>query len=199
MPTGAGKQLDTHAEKQSARERLLETASRLFYAEGVHTVGIDRILEEAGVAKASLYKTFGSKDALIGAYLDQRHERQVARITAAVESADTPRGKILAIFDSQAALFAKPDFRGCAFAAATAEGPAGSPAEEKSRIYRTYVRGVFAELATTAGVADPDGLASQLHLIYDGAQQMARMEHEPTVAATARRTAEALLDAASVA
>ncbi|WGL53523.1 TetR/AcrR family transcriptional regulator [Nocardioides sp. BP30] len=188
--------MPTSTEKQGARERLLDTASRLFYAEGVHTVGIDRILEESGVAKASLYKTFGSKDALILAYLDRRHERQVARITAAVESAGTPREQILAVFDSQARLFAQPDFRGCAFAAATAEGPVGSPTEEKSRVYRTYVRGVFRALAEEAGAADPDGLADQLHLVYDGAQMAARMDHQAPVAATARRTAEALLDAA---
>ncbi|WP_017936099.1 TetR/AcrR family transcriptional regulator [Nocardioides sp. Iso805N] len=188
--------MPTSTAKQGARERILETASRLFYAEGVHTVGIDRIIEEAGVAKASLYKTFGSKDALIAAYLDQRHDRQVARISRALASADDPREQILAIFDSQAALFASPDFRGCAFAAATAEGPAGSPTEEKSRLYRSYVREIFRDLAAQAGVADPDTLSLQLHLVYDGAQQTARMDHEATVAATARKTAEALLDAA---
>jgi AcrR family transcriptional regulator len=189
--------MPTDTEKpQSARERLLETASRLFYAEGVHTVGIDRLLEESGVAKATLYKTFGSKEALISAYLDQRHDRQVTRITAAVQSVVTPREKILAIFDSQARLFATPDFRGCAFAAATAEGPAGSPLEEKTRAYHTYARGVFRELAAEAGAPDPDGLGRQLHLVYDGAQLAARMDHEATVAATARTTAEILLDAA---
>lgn len=182
----------------SARERLLETASRLFYAEGVHTVGIDRILEESGVAKASLYKTFGSKEALITAYLDQRHQRQVVRIADALASADTPRGKILAIFDSQARLFAQPDYRGCAFAAATAEGPAGSPTEAKSREYRTYVRDIFRDLAAEAGARDPETLACQLHLVYDGAQQAARMDHEATVAATARRAAETILDAAGI-
>lgn len=186
------------AEKTSARERLLDTASRLFYAEGVHTVGIDRILEESGVAKASLYKTFGSKEALIAAYLDRRHQRQVVRISGALDSAETPREKVLAVFDSQARLFEQPDYRGCAFAAATAEGPAGSPTEAKNREYRTYVRGIFRDLAAEAGAADPDGVAYQLHLVYDGAQQAARMDHEATVAATARRAAEALLDAAGI-
>lgn len=185
-------------QQPSARERLLETASRLFYAEGVHTVGIDRILEESGVAKASLYKTFGSKEALIAAYLDQRHQRQVVRIADALASADTPRGKILAVFDSQARLFERPDYRGCAFAAATAEGPAGSPTEAKSREYRTYVRDIFRDLAAEAGARDPETLARQLHLVYDGAQQAARMDHEATVAATARRAAETILDAAGI-
>ena len=59
--------------RESARERLLDTAERLFYAEGVHTVGIDRVLAESGVAKATLYKNFGNKDGLVTAYLDRRH------------------------------------------------------------------------------------------------------------------------------
>ena len=82
----------------SARERLLDTAERLFYAEGVHTVGIDRVLAESGVAKATLYKNFGNKDGLVTAYLDRRHERQVARVTAALDAvADgSPRERILA-------------------------------------------------------------------------------------------------------
>ena len=188
-------------ERQSARERLLDTAERLFYAEGVHTVGIDRILEESGVAKASLYKNFGNKDGLVAAYLDRRHDRQVARVTGAVDGASTPRARILAIFDSQRDLFARPDFRGCAFAAATAEGPAGGPNEERSRTYRGYVRKVFLEILQDAGVAGADSLAAQLHLIYDGAQMSARMDpepHNPAIAANARRLAEMLLDNAGV-
>lgn len=188
-------------ERPSARQRLLDTAERLFYAEGVHTVGIDRVLEESGVAKASLYKNFGNKDGLVAAYLDRRHERQIARVTRAVESASTPREQILAIFDSQRDLFARPDFRGCAFAAATAEGPAGGPNEERSRTYRGYVRTVFLELLQQAGVAEAETLAAQLHLIYDGAQMSARMDaelHNPAIAANARRLAELLLDSAGL-
>jgi AcrR family transcriptional regulator len=187
--------------RSSARERLLDTAERLFYAEGVHTVGIDRVLAESGVAKASLYKNFGNKDGLVAAYLDRRHDRQVARVARALASGTTPRERILAIFDSQADLFAQPDFRGCAFAAATAEGPVGGPNEERSRTYRTYVRGIFRDLAAEAGVADPDLLAGQLHLVYDGAQMNARMDPDPrspSIAANAHRVAETLLEAAGL-
>src|SRR6202043_101484 len=75
----------------SARERLLEAANELFYDEGVHTVGIDRVIERAGVAKASLYNTFGSKDELVRAYLETRHARVAARITSYLERYSTPR------------------------------------------------------------------------------------------------------------
>ena len=184
-------------ERKSARERLLDTAERLFYAEGVHTVGIDRVLEESGVAKASLYNNFGNKDGLVAAYLDRRHERQVARVARALTAGQTPREQILAIFDSQRELFARPDYRGCAFAAATAEGPVGGPNEERSRIYRGYVRTVFARILHEAGVDNADTVAAQLHLIYDGAQMSARMEPDPSdpaIAANARSLVEGLLD-----
>lgn len=182
--------------KQGARERLLETADRLFYAEGIHTVGIDRILEESGVAKASLYKNFGSKDALVAAYLDERHERQKARIERAVERAEDPRERILAVFDAQAELFARPDFRGCAFALATAEGRGETVAAERANAYRAYVREVFRDLAAAAGASDAAGIACQLHLLYDGAQTAARMDHDPDIALRAKAAADLLLRAA---
>src|SRR5436190_15614687 len=85
------------AVRPSARERLLVAANELFYNEGVHTVGIDRIIEQAGVAKASLYNTFGSKDELVRAYLQTRHASVTGRITQAVERYDTPRERLLAV------------------------------------------------------------------------------------------------------
>lgn len=189
--------MSIRVEERSPRERLLETADRLFYAEGIHTVGIDRILDEAGVAKASLYKCFGSKNGLVRAYLEGRHERQKARIARALERAgDDPRARLLAVFDAQAELFATPGFRGCAFAAATAEVPVGDELEGVAGGYRGYVRQVFRELAEQAGAREPGRLAAALHLIYDGAQQAARMDQDPSVALLARATAAVIVDAA---
>ena len=82
---------EASAIRLSARERLLAAANELFYNEGVHTVGIDRVIEQAGVAKASLYNTFGSKDELVRAYLEARYVSVTQRITQAVERYDTPR------------------------------------------------------------------------------------------------------------
>ena len=108
----------------SARERLLEAANELFYDEGVHTVGIDRVIERAGVAKASLYNSFGSKDELVRAYLEKRHERVASRITRYLERYSDPRERLLGVFEAQGELFVEQGFRGCAFVSASAESPA---------------------------------------------------------------------------
>jgi AcrR family transcriptional regulator len=182
--------------KRSPRERLLAAANELFYNEGVQTVGIDRIIEHAGVAKASLYNTFGSKEALVRAYLESRHARTLDRLRRAVAAQTDPRARLLAVVESQGDMFARPDFHGCAFASASAEAPRGGLVEQATDSYRGQIRTLFAELAEQAGVPDPTALARQLHLVYDGATQSARMDRDPSVAVVSRATAEALLDAA---
>jgi AcrR family transcriptional regulator len=182
--------------RPSARERLLASANELFYDEGVHTVGIDRIIEHAGVAKASLYNTFGSKDELVRAYLEGRQDSVTQRIMRAVDRHDTPRERLLAVFDGQGELFARPGYRGCAFARACAESHPGDLAEQAFDGYRTWVRELLTGLAVDAGAPEPASLARQLHLLYEGAAQSARMDHDPGVAATARAAAALLLDAA---
>jgi len=180
----------------SARERLLAAANDLFYKEGVHTVGIDRIIEQAGVAKASLYNTFGSKDELVRAYLETRYANVTARIMQAVERYDTPRERLLAVFEGQGELFAQPDYRGCAFARASAESHPGDAAEQAADGYRRWVRNLLTKLAAEAGAPEPEVLARQLHLLYDGSGQSARMDHDPAAATAARAAATILLDAA---
>jgi AcrR family transcriptional regulator len=179
-----------------ARERLLAAADELFYEEGVHTVGIDRIIERAGVAKASLYNTFGSKDELVRAYLEGRHAARQARVTRFVAGHESPRERLLAVFDALAAFVAESGFRGCAFVNASAESLSGGPVEQVSDESRAWTRALFTELAHAAGVADAAGLATQLVLLYDGAIVGARMDRTATTAAQARAIAATLLDAA---
>ncbi|MEU6656513.1 TetR/AcrR family transcriptional regulator, partial [Streptomyces sp. NPDC046900] len=95
------------AAKPSARERLLQAANELFYGEGVQTVGIDRVIEHAGVAKASLYNTFGSKEGLVCAYLISRNLRIRDRITRTLTRFRTPCERLLGVFDAQGELFTK--------------------------------------------------------------------------------------------
>jgi AcrR family transcriptional regulator len=178
----------------SPRERLLAAANELFYREGVHTVGIDRVIERAGVAKATLYSTFGSKEELVAAYLESRHDAMRERMRRAIERRRSPRARLLAPFDVQEELAADTSYRGCAFANATAESH-GPSADAAVAAYREWVRGTFAELAAEAGVRDPAGLARQLHLLWDGASQSARMDHDPASARAAKAAAAALLDA----
>jgi AcrR family transcriptional regulator len=184
------------ATKPSARERLLEAANDLFYSEGVQTVGIDRIVEHAGVAKASLYNTFGNKEGLIVAYLDSRKMRVQDRITRTLTRFRTPRERLLGVFDAQGELFTEPRYNGCAFVRASAEAPDDSLICRKADDHRSWVRSLFTQLAGEAGYADPEGLARQLHLLYDGADLSARMDRDPSASTTARMAAAVLLDAA---
>jgi AcrR family transcriptional regulator len=185
--------------RASARERLLGAANELFYAEGVQTVGIDRIIERAGVAKASLYNLFGSKEELVAAYLASRHDSTTSRLTEEIGKFDDPRRKILAVFDVQAQQYEQPDFNGCAFMAASTEAPTGGLVERAADQFRAWIRSMFADLAEQAGAADPVGLGRQLHFIYDGAGLAGRMDrHDPEIAPAARDAVEALLDAALI-
>ncbi len=176
-----------NAARPSARERLLAAANELFYEEGVHTVGIDRVIEQAGVAKGSLYNTFGSKDELIHAYLEGRHERIAERITRALESYDTPRDRLLGVFEAQGRSHAETGYRGCAFVRASAESHPGDRIEQAYGDYRAWVRSLFTRLAAEAGAPDPAALARQLHLLYDGTAVSARMDHDPAASAAAAR------------
>jgi AcrR family transcriptional regulator len=187
-------------DRPPARERLLAAADELFYEEGVHSVGIDRVIERAGVAKATLYSAFGSKDELIRAYLAARHAATRDRMTRELAARyETPRERLLGVFDIQGESFTEPGFRGCAFMSASAEARPGSTVEEAAEEYRAWVRSLFVDLAKEADVDDPERLAQQLVLLYDGAGISAWMDRNPAAAAAARAVATALVDAAGVA
>jgi AcrR family transcriptional regulator len=182
--------------RRSARQRLLDAADELFYEEGVQTVGIDRLIEHAGVAKASLYNTFRSKEELIRAYLESRHARTTARLSAAVEQHTDPLARLYAVFDAQAEILAEPKFRGCAFITASAEAPPGGMIERAADAYRSDIRDLLTRLAADTGAPDPTTLGRQLHLIYDGAILSAQMDRDPSIAVAARAAVTALLDGA---
>jgi AcrR family transcriptional regulator len=189
---------DSNAARRSPRERLLDAAGELFYADGVQSVGIDRVIERAGVAKASLYNTFGSKEALVEAYLDERQAWILGRLRAAIDAVDPadPVARILAVFDAQAGLFRAPDFHGCAFSAAAAEAPRDGRISEAARAYRNQILQLFTELAAAAGASDAALLASQLQLLYDGGSVAANLDRNPSIANPARAAAASLIAAA---
>jgi AcrR family transcriptional regulator len=180
----------------SPRDRLLAAANELFYEHGVHTVGIDTIIERAGVAKASLYSTFGSKDGLVRAYLEARHEARRARLTAEIERHEDPKDRLLAIFDVLATTVAQPGFRGCAFANAVAESELDSAAADVTRGVRRWLLDTMVELTTALGVGDPAALARQLTVLYDGALAQSRLDPTPAAAEAAKAAANELVDAA---
>ncbi|MFE3410535.1 TetR/AcrR family transcriptional regulator [Streptomyces mirabilis] len=179
--------------KPSVRDRLLAAADELFYTEGVQTVGIDRIIEHAGVAKASLYNTFGGKEQLVRAYLDSRHTATTRRIIDSVERQSAPVDRLLAVFDALGEVFGEPDFHGCAFITASAESRPGGLIEQAAEEYRAWVRTTFTELARDAGAPDPAALAWKLQLLYDGAGVSAHMDGDQGAASAAREAARALL------
>lgn len=177
------------------RERLLAAAAELFYQEGIRSVGIGRLLERAGVAKASLYDAFGSKDQLVAAYLQDRHDAMRERFQRAVALHRDPRARVLAPFDVQAEFSADSTYRGCAFANAAAESHPAA-VDTAASDYRRWIRKTFADLAAEAGAAHPSTLAVQLHALWDGAAQSLQLDHDPGVVRAARNAAAALLDAA---
>lgn len=184
------------SDTRPARERLVDAASELFYGHGVHTVGIDTIIERAAVAKATLYSAFGSKEELVRAYLEARHASRRASVLGEMELHDDARGKLLAVFDVLLTTVKQPEFRGCAFANASAESEPDSAAAEVTRKVRAWLLGVMAEQATALGAADPAGLARQLTLLYDGALVQSRLDRGPAAAIAAKVAAQLLIDAA---
>jgi AcrR family transcriptional regulator len=182
------------ARRIPARERLLAAADELFYEHGINTVGIDRVIEHAGVAKASLYDCFGSKEALIRAYLKGRGDKRQARLAERMALKTHPRDKILCAFDVLADVVAQPNYRGCAFQRASAEAAAGGTIKNTCDELRAWIRSQFTELAREAGAADPELIGQQLMLLYDGASASAYLDGNKNAPQGARAMAAKLLD-----
>ncbi|MFI6581040.1 TetR/AcrR family transcriptional regulator [Embleya sp. NPDC050493] len=176
-----------------ARDRLLATAEELFYAEGIRAVGIERILAESGVGRASLYRHFPSKDDLVVAVLEARDRRWRSWLA---ERVDALGGHPLAVFDALAERFAHNDYRGCAFINTMVESAdPDSPAHRVAAAHKESVVAYLEQLLSTAEVAEPALQARQFALLMDGAIVTALRERTPAPAARARRLAETLLAA----
>ncbi len=149
-----------------ARRRVLDTASALFYARGIHAVGVDRVIAEAGVAKATFYHHFPSKDDLVRAYL----EEQDARVRqAAAPTGAPPAERLVALFEALGEFSCGPGFRGCAFINAAAEYPdPAHPVRQAVITHRRWFRGLLHELLVDAGHPDAERTAGMLMLLRDG-------------------------------
>lgn len=178
--------LDPHA---PPRERIVETALRLFYANGIRGVGIDRIIAESEVAKASFYRHFPSKDDLVVAYLSLRHDRWMAWFTQALEAACTARGPAFErVAEVLLEWFEDPAFRGCAFINAMTEG--GTPGEAISVVqsHKDELQDCLLALAQRIGHAQPARAAEEALVIVEGAIVRAQMtgDAKGVAAATGR-------------
>jgi AcrR family transcriptional regulator len=173
----------------------METAEDLFYAEGVRAVGVERILSESGVGRASFYRHFAGKDDLVVAVLEARDRAWLDWLTTAVTAAtDDPAQRPLAVFDALSERFSRKEFRGCAFINTIVEAAdATSPAHRAADRHKRRVIAYLTELLAAAGQPDPEGLARQFALLIDGALVTAVRESSPDAAARAGEVAARLL------
>ena len=165
---------------QPARERILDTAFRLFYAHGPRGVGVDTVIAESGVAKATLYKHFPRKDDLVLAYLDKVDQAWFGQLRAAARAAgDDPRAQLVGMFDALASACRREGYHGCAFINTAAESRTGSDVHARTVEHKNVVRAWVTDLARRAGAADPDLLARQLTLLIDGGLSVGRPRRRP--------------------
>jgi AcrR family transcriptional regulator len=179
-------------QKPDMKERILATADKLFYLRGIRAIGVDTIAAEIGISKRTLYNHFPSKDALITAYLQRRFVQPRP-------SEKPPAEQILATFDSLERRFSAKDFRGCPFVNAVAELGAEDKSVRKIAIaFKESRRLWFRDLLDQLGVADAEGLATQLAVLVDGCIAQDLVRNDPAMARAAREAARVLLKNAGV-
>ena len=179
-------------QKPDMKERILETADRLFYLKGIRAIGVDTVAAEIGISKRTLYNHFPSKDALISAYLERRFVRPSASDKSPVE-------QILGTFDSLERRFSSKDFRGCPFVNAVAEVGVESKSVRKIAVaFKESRRVWFRDLLLQLSVSDPEGLATQLVLLVDGSIAQDLVRDDPAMAKAAKEAAKVLLAGAGV-
>ncbi len=175
-----------------ARRRLLDTATRLFYAEGIRAVGIDRIIAEAGVAKATFYNHFPSKDDLVLAYIEEQ-DRLGREATAALPK-QPPRKMIAAVMGRISTAALASDYRGCPFLNAAAEYPdRQSPVRQAIEARRDWYHGVLRKLLQEDGDPTPSLTASILVALGDGLLETAYLDDAKAVPALIREALARLL------
>jgi AcrR family transcriptional regulator len=179
-------------DKVDMKERILQTADRLFYLDGIRAVGVDTIAAEIGISKRTLYNHFPSKDALITAYLERR-------FVNARPSDKSPVEQILGTFDSLERRFSAKDFRGCPFVNAVAElGPKDRAVKKIAIAFKESRRLWFRARLEELGVAGADALATQLQLLVDGSIALDLVRDDPGMARAAKEAARVLLVNAGV-
>jgi AcrR family transcriptional regulator len=182
---------------QPARERILDTAFRLFYAHGPRGVGVDTVIAESGVAKATLYKHFPRKDDLVLAYLEKVDQAWFGQLRAAARAGgDDPRDQMVRMFDALASACRREGYHGCAFINTAAESEAGSDVHARTVEHKRVVLAWVTDLASRAGAADPARLARQLTLLLDGGLSAGVLGADPATPAAAKAAARVLVDAA---
>lgn len=179
----------------STRERLLETAARLFFQHDYRAIGVDTLVAESGVGKMTLYRHFPSKDDLIVAYLQDSNEKFWAWFDEAITHADEPAGRLVAFFLALEKLAMTPTCFGCPFLNAAVDFPEREhPAHVVALEHKQAVRARFGEMAEAAGARNPAFLADQLFLLMDGAFMAVRMYGADSPALHVAEAAQTLIE-----
>jgi AcrR family transcriptional regulator len=178
----------------SARDRILDTAFRLFYARGLRAVGVDLIIAESGVAKATFYRHFRSKDDLVLAYLDKVDGIWTGQLRSAAEAGGPdPADQLVGLFDALESACRREGYRGCAFLNAAAEAMPGSPIHARTVAHKQEVQAWVRDLAGRAGAGDPAALARSLTLLIDGGLADGALAADPAAVVAAKETARQLV------
>ena len=165
----------------AARDRILDTAFRLFYARGIRAVGVDLIIAESGVAKATFYKHFPAKDELVVAYLDKVDVIWTGQLREAAEAAGpAPADQLVGLFDALGTACRREGYRGCAFINAAAEAAPGTPVHQRTVAHKRAVLAWLRELATRAGADDPDAWPGRWPCCSTAASRTAPSQRTPT-------------------
>ncbi|CAN7618228.1 TetR/AcrR family transcriptional regulator [Rhizobium sp. LjRoot254] len=181
--------------KEPISEQILTAAGALFYSEGIRAVGIDRIIDVAKVAKATLYRHFPSKDHLVAAYLQDRHDRVISSLRDALEREEEPRNQLKLIFERLYDKADSPEFRGCAFALAVAEHGDSERVVSVARLHKKMVGNIFRDIMSKVDV-EPDKPAAHLALLYEGALATVAVGRDPQAVLVARDCALSVFDTA---
>lgn len=177
-----------------AKDKILATAFRLFYAQGLRAAGIDTIIAESGVAKATFYKYFPAKDDLILAYLEKVDGVWTGQLHAAAEAAGPdPADQLVGLFDALATACRRDGYRGCAFINAAAESPSGTRVHDRTVAHKKKISAWIRDLAVQAGAPEPEQLARSLALVLDGGLASGVLDGDPASALAARNTAAQLV------
>jgi AcrR family transcriptional regulator len=187
---------DKRRPRAPARDRLIAAADELFSRDGIAATPVDEAIRRAGVATATLYHHFDGKDALVAAYLHDRHARWMRRWDAHVAAAPDDAGRLLAIFDALDEWAREGGAaRGCAFVDAAAEiSDRDHPAWQEIAAHKADLRRRLTDLAEAAGHRDAEALADRLVLLYEGALSALLVGHVEEPTAQSRAIAEALMN-----
>ena len=177
------------------RDRLMDAAGELFYRDGVHAVTVERLADQAGLTKPTVYNLFGSKDRLVAETLERRAQQIRDAIEARMAVFPDPRRKLLELLEVHAEMLTSDGFRGCPLVVAAIQDPDTEAARRLADSHKTWLQRTMCRLARRAGYRSPDGLSWALLFLLEGAAAMSSVMPAAVVVRHARAAGRAILGA----